>query len=197
MKNDQNGNKVKLLIFIAVLCVVSLIIAMKIRHKEQVGAMMNEIASLGATISGQSANATEITEKYNRNYALFLHKTGNLPDGLSYAGDAIKAANNARIKATVDANGVVIMEVANLDTESCVRIATVDWGNLQTTRFVGIGIGKAPDFSCLRSNRCKFNYIAAFSGTSDYPFTVDRAIPPCSLFENVGQPASVYLGYQL
>jgi len=198
MKNDTNGaSRVKAFIFIAVLCAIGLMITMKIRRKEQVAAMMNEIASVGATIGGQIANASEIKEKYNGNYALFLYKTGNLASGLSYAGDMIQASNNAKIKATLDADGVVVIEVSNLDADSCVRIATVDWGNLQTTRFAGVGIGKAPDFSCLRSNRCKFNYIAAFSGTSDYPFTVDRAAPPCSMFENAGQPAVVYLGYKL
>lgn len=194
MKNNQYGTaRVKILIFIAALCVVGLIFFKKM----QVNTMMSQIASLGATVAGQSAQASEIVGKHNRNYILFLHKTGNLPVGLSFDNGVIQAANNAKIKATVDTNNVVILEISNLDSKSCVKIATKNWGYLQTTRFVGVGIGEVPNFSCLNTNSCKFNYIAAFSGTSDYPFTDERAKYPCSLFEKVKQPATVYLGYKL
>lgn len=194
MKNNQKGiTRTKALIYIAALCVAGLIVFAKM----QVNTMLSQIASLGATVAQQSAQVSEIVGKYNRNYALFLHKTGNLPAGLSFDDGAIQAANKAKIKAIVDTNNIVILEVSNLDTKSCVKIATKNWGHPQTTRFVGVGIGKAPDFSCLNDNSCKFNYIAAFPGTSDYPFTDERATFPCSLFENNKQPASVYLGYKL
>lgn len=194
MFNNQNGTaRAKILIFVVVLCAVSLIALKKIR----VYTMLNQIANLGATVAQQSAHAAEIMEKYNGNYALFLYKTNNLPAGLSYDNGVIQAANNAKIKATVDANGIVLMEIANLDTNSCVKIAAKNWGYRQTTHFVGTGIGDAPDFSCLNNNSCKFNYVATFSGTADYPFTDERAKYPCSLFENKNLPATVYLGYKL
>ena len=198
MKNNQSGiSGVKVSVFVAVLCAGCLIVAARMQRLKQVNTMMEQIAALGATVKKHSAKISEIIGKYSRNYALFLDKTGNLPDGLFYVNDAIQVANNARINATVDANGVVIMEVSNLDTDSCVKIVTANWEYRQTTQFVGVGIGQAPDFSCLSRNNCKFNYIAAFPGTADYPFTVDRATIPCSLSEKENQPATVYLGYKL
>lgn len=194
MYNNQNGAaRAKVLIFVVALCVVSLIALKKIR----VNTMINQIANLGATVAQQSAHASEIIEKYKGDYALFLYKTNNLPAGLSYDNGLIQAANSAKIKATVDADGIVLMEISNLNTDSCVKIATKNWGYRQTTHFVGTGIGGAPDFSCLKLNNCKFNYVETFSGTADYPFTVDRATYPCSLYEQTNQPASVYLGYKL
>ena len=198
MMNNQKGTAgIKVIFFIVILGMASLMVAAKIQQRQQVNIMMSQIASLGATVSKQSANASEIIGKYNRNYARYLYETGKLPSGLSYTDNAIRAANNAIIKANVDANGVVVMEVANLNANSCVKMATANWGDLRTTQFAGIGIGKAPDFGCLVSNSCKFNYIAAFSGTSDYPFSEERASIPCSLFEKANEPATVYLGYKL
>lgn len=198
MKNNQTGTvQVKFLVFIVILCAASLVVFSKLQHKKQVNAMISQIASLGATVARQSTHAYQIAEKYKGNYALFLRQTNNLPAGLSYVGEAINISNNAKVNATLDTNGVVILEVSNLDTNSCVKIATTNWGSRKTTQFVGVGIGEAPDFSCLAANNCKFNYIAAFSGTDDYPFTVERAEIPCSLSEKAKQPATVYLGYKL
>lgn len=191
--NQQGISTAKIVIILAVFAIGGYWYANKIFRENQIKSMMTQLSSLGATVSKQRGNAMKIVHEYKKDYALFLSKTGNLPAGLTYVNDTIQAENKAKIKATVDANGVVIFEVANIDTKSCIKIVTTDFGMLQTTRFVGVGIGQKPDFSCLAQNSCKFNYIAAFSGTPDYPFAEYRADVPCGL----EKPATVYLGYKL
>ncbi|MBO6289845.1 MAG: hypothetical protein J6N45_05930 [Alphaproteobacteria bacterium] len=194
MKNNQQGRiTAKVVIILVVLAIGSAWFAVKTHRENQMNTMMSQISSLGATVGKQQKNAMKIVHSYNKNYALYLSKTNNLPSGLAYVNDVIPTENNAKIKANVDTNGVVIFEITNIDAKSCVKIVTTDFGMLQTTRFVGVGIGQKPDFGCLAQHSCKFNYIAAFSGTSDYPFAEYRAEVPCAL----EKPATVYLGYKL
>jgi len=194
MKNNQYGRiSAKAVIILVVLAIGGIWFAVKTHRENQMNTMIAQISSLGATVGEQRSNAMKIVHSYNKNYALYLIKNNKLPSGLAYVNDVISAENNAKIKANVDVNGVVIFEISNIDAKSCVKIVTTDFGMLQTTRFVGVGIGEKPDFSCLAQHSCKFNYIAAFSGTSDYPFAEYRADVPCAL----EKPATVYLGYKL
>lgn len=197
MDNQKGASAMKVLAVLAVLAVVLFIGYTKFQRSKEIEKLMEQISSLGATVSQVHRHSSEIINNYAKNYALFLNKTENIPAGLTYKSDAIQAAYNAKIKATVDNYGVVIFEISNLDTESCIKIVTTDWGTRKSTQFVGVGIGKAPDFSCLIKDNCKFDYVSAFPGTYDYPFSIDRATVPCSIFEKAKEPAVVYLGYAL
>ncbi len=199
MKNNRQGYiAVKILIILAVVAAAFSHMSAKTRRHNQIQNLMFQVSSLGAQVSQYHNRLDEIVNTYHRDYALFLSKTANfLPIGLSYQNNIIQADYNAIIKANIDDNNVVIFEVSNIDAEACIKIATTNFGTLQTTRFVGIGIGVKPNFSCLAAKSCKFDYVSSFSSTPDYPFSLDRATYPCSLFSKTKEPATVYLGYQL
>lgn len=197
MKNNQKGSVQGIIVIVILLSLVVFWGVRKIQHYKQVANLKEQITSLGKTVANQQGHLPEIINKYNKNYLQYLNKSGKLPNNMPYANDAVSADNNARIKAFLDAYGVVIFEVSNIDQKTCVALATTDWGNLRTNQFAGLGIGRVPNFGCLAKSSCKFDYVSTFPGTAKYPFTKERASYPCSLFAKAHQPATVYLGYKL
>lgn len=146
MKYAQSGRSMiemlGVLAIIGVLSVGGLDMVSKARRNNKIAGLISSVSNLSGTILQQRKYASEIENSYAGNFALFLKQTGKIPAGLQYDETNKKFTGelSAGIVATLD-DGIVSLEVSGIDKETCMRVASNNWGDSSNNRFRGIEIG--------------------------------------------------------
>ena len=198
MKNNQNGRSMiemlGVLAVVGVLSVGGLNMVNKARYDNKVASLLSGISSLGSAMLQQRNYVSEINDAngYKGNFVKYLKQIGKLPTEFTYDGTSLKTEMGNTITAQTDAtNEVVVVTVSGLDKNTCIRIASNEWGSYQTNRFIGLVIGASGNFNCVAAANCASSATSAFAGKTGYPMGIATATAACN------SATIIKLGYKI
>ena len=188
MKYTQIGRSMiemlGVLAIIGVLSVGGLDMITKSRRNNQIAIILSDVSNVASILLQQRKYSPEVKESYNGNFILFLYKTGKIPAEITYNSTSknLQSELNSTISAEIDTNDIVTIKISSLDKETCLKIASNNWGSRTDNRFVGLIVGANADFSCVNNaeNPCNAGTNSAFAGKDGYPMSVAKAVAACS-----------------
>ncbi len=190
--NNQTGRSMiemlGVLAIVGVLSVGGLDMISKARENKKIAELLGGVSNLGATLVQQRKHAGEVYSDYSGNYTMFIKQIGKIPAGFTFDSSVFKTALGATVKANAeDDDGLVIVTVSKLKKEACVKVATNNWGNRNSSRFVGLAVSSSG------AATCPINPVTAIPGGAGYPMPIATASTACASKTN----NTVYLAYDL
>lgn len=189
MYNNQTGRSmVEMLGVLAIIGILSaggLGMLGKARQNQEMSTLMAEINNVAATAKKM---ACDYDADYG-SYTLYLYKNKAYPDSLKY--DDVKNQFSGTKDAVYQIKGDLSyfhVDLSNLDYESCIKVATTEWGNRGANGFIGLAIEKddiGNYFKC--SGVCSGKENATDSASATYPLPVDMAVKYCKNAQNTVQ----------
>lgn len=122
-------------------------------------------------------------EKAYRTYTLFLYKANAYPTNLYYdSGSNTYVGIMDSIYQINGDNDYFNINISNLSDDSCIKLATADWGTGRTSGMIGVAIGNSDVGSYFKSctSDCADKDFAVSSLSSNYPMSVDKAVENCT-----------------
>lgn len=161
MKSNQFGRSMMemlgVLAIVGVLSVGGLDMISKSRRNNQTAELLSGVSDMAGTLLQSRKYAAEIASNtgYNGNCVKFLKQAGKIPNALNYDSSTgtLTSAVGATVSAQADSSGTFIISVSGVDREICIKMASADWGNFRTNRFIGVSVGSASGFASNSSNK--------------------------------------------
>jgi len=178
-KNECGRTMVEMLGVLSIIGVISVggfNILIRTQHEQKTATLISDIAQAAQLAKKLSC---QFDDGY-KSYSQFLYRSNAYPNSWTYSVKSGEFTGILDSTYTFAGNAEKFsMAVSNLDEEICIKIATTNWGNIQSSGLTEIQVNSGDKIS---------------SGTDSYPVGLDIAATQCGSDKKKNKITLTYTG---